>query len=57
MLALISAQELTDTGIGYVDTHLLASTMLMTGKIWMRDKRLAVQAQSLSTLYSEPPRV
>ncbi|UVO50251.1 type II toxin-antitoxin system VapB family antitoxin [Sphingomonas sp. SUN019] len=36
------------TGIGYVDAHLLASTMLMPGTtLWTRDTRLTAAAQSL----------
>jgi len=42
VLDLIVTQELFGLGIGYVDAHLIASTMLTAGsKLWTRDKRLA----------------
>ncbi|MGI8722360.1 MAG: hypothetical protein ACR2JG_09060 [Geodermatophilaceae bacterium] len=35
----------TGLGIGYVDAHMLAATMLTTGaRLWTRDKRLAAIA-------------
>jgi len=37
----IRRHTLFGTGIGYVDSHLLASAMLLeNGKLWTRDKRL-----------------
>jgi len=45
VLALIDNHQLCGLGIGYVDAHLLAATMLTTGSwLWTRDKRLAVVA-------------
>ncbi|MDN5766728.1 MAG: type II toxin-antitoxin system VapC family toxin [Humibacillus sp.] len=45
VLALIDNHHLFGLGIGYVDAHLLAATMLTTGaRLWTRDKRLAVVA-------------
>ncbi len=45
VLALIDNHQLFGLGIGYVDAHLLAATMLTTGaRLWTRDKRLAVVA-------------
>lgn len=46
-LSLIDSHQLFGLGIGYVDSHLLASTMLTTGtRLWTRDNRLtAVAAQ------------
>ncbi len=42
VLALIDNHQLFGLGIGYVDAHLLAATMLTTGsRLWTRDKRLA----------------
>ena len=42
---LIGALNLSGRGIGYVDTHLLASTRLTPGTaLWTRDKRLAAVA-------------
>jgi predicted nucleic acid-binding protein len=47
VLALIDNLQLFGLGIGYVDAHLLAATMLTTdARLWTRDKRLgAVAAQ------------
>ena len=45
VLALVDNHQLFGLGIGYVDAHLLAATMLTTGsRLWTRDKRLAVIA-------------
>lgn len=48
VLHLIDNEALHGRGIGYVDTHLLASTRLTPGvRFWTRDKRLADVAQGL----------
>ncbi len=45
VLTLIDNHQLFGLGIGYVDAHLLAATMLTTdARLWTRDKRLAVVA-------------
>ena len=45
VLTLIDNQHLFGLGIGYVDAHLLAATMLTTdSRLWTRDKRLATVA-------------
>jgi len=45
VLTLIDNHQLFGLGIGYVDAHLLAATMLTTGaRLWTRDKRLAAAA-------------
>lgn len=45
VLSLIERQELFGLGIGYVDAHLLAATMLTTdARLWTRDRRLAAVA-------------
>lgn len=45
VLTLIDNHQLFGLGIGYVDAHLLAATMLTTdARLWTRDKRLAVLA-------------
>lgn len=49
VLELIRNGGLAGSGIGYVDTHLLASTLLVPGaKFWTRDKRLKAVALRLS---------
>lgn len=45
VLTLIDNVHLFGRGIGYVDAHLMAATMLTTGaRLWTRDKRLAAVA-------------
>ena len=45
VLTLIDNQHLFGLGIGYVDAHLLAATLLTPGaRLWTRDKRLAAVA-------------
>lgn len=49
VLQLIHARNLAGLGIGYVDTHLLASTLLTpSASLWTLDKRLASVASRLS---------
>jgi predicted nucleic acid-binding protein len=48
VVRLIEAQHLFGTGIGYVDSHLLASTLLLDrGMLWTRDRRLRGVAMRL----------
>lgn len=48
VLQFIGAHRLHGLGIGYVDAHLLASTLLSPGaRFWTRDKRLAEVAKKL----------
>lgn len=48
VLDFIVKRKLAGLGIGYVDAHLLASTMLtIEAKIWTHDKRLLAAAGSL----------
>ena len=45
---LIASANLAGSGIGYVDAHLIASTMLVPdGRLWTRDKRLFAVALRL----------
>ncbi len=47
-LFFIDSHGLMGRGIGYVDTHLLASVSLAgTGRLWTRDKRLNAVAGSM----------
>jgi predicted nucleic acid-binding protein len=42
VLTLVKNQKLYGAGIGYVDAHLLAATLLTShAQLWTRDKRLA----------------
>lgn len=48
VLTLIDNQRLAGLGIGYVDAHLVAATMLTPdARLWTRDKRLAAVADHL----------
>lgn len=48
VLALIVAQTLAGTGIGYVDAHILAAIRLTPGSaLWTRDRRLSNVAAAL----------
>ena len=52
VLGLIEDEQLFGTGIGYVDTHLLASARLLSdGRLWTRDKRLHAVAARLGLAY------
>jgi len=48
VMTLVETQRLFVLGIGYVDAHLLAATLLTTdASLWTRDKRLAAAAADL----------
>jgi predicted nucleic acid-binding protein len=52
VIGLIERARLFGSGIGYVDAHLLASTLLIpNGTLWTRDKRLAAVAERLGVSY------
>jgi hypothetical protein len=54
VMALIEWQQLSGTGLGLVDVHLLASARASDGvRLWTRDKRLRVQAERLSVSHVE----
>ena len=45
VLAFVETHDLPGTGIGYVDAHLLAATLLTPGgRLWTADSRLAAAA-------------
>ncbi len=48
VLSLIGQRSLYGLGIGYIDAHLLASTLLTPGtRLWTRDRRLLAAAERL----------
>jgi predicted nucleic acid-binding protein len=47
VLAFIEGRALSGKGIGYVDTHLLASALLAGAVLWTHDKHLYAIAASL----------
>ncbi len=56
VLSLIDNHRLIGLGIGYVDAHLIAATMLTTGcRLWTRDRRLGAVAQRTGTAYHQEP--
>lgn len=53
-LAFVEAYSLMGRGIGYLDVHLLASTVLTDGtRLWTRDGRLERLACELEMAYQE----
>jgi len=53
VMAMIEWLELFNSGIGYVDAHLLAAArQLSNGRLWTRDKRLRAQAERLELAFS-----
>ena len=55
LLNFVERKKLFDRGIGYVDTHLLASVSLGNARwLWTRDKRLYAAAADLGVAYAAP---
>ena len=55
VLATIEEHHLMGRGIGYVDAHLLASTLLSPGMaLWTRDRRLSDAAGALGCGVGDP---
>jgi predicted nucleic acid-binding protein len=53
VLELIVARKLSSKGIGYIDTHLLASTLLMpNARLWTKDRQLSAVASILRVNYT-----
>ena len=51
-LFLIESRKLMGKGIGFVDAHLLAASLLTDGvSLWTRDKRLAMLAEGLGVAF------
>ncbi len=49
VMVLIERHELFGRGIGYVDAHLLAATLLTPGaRLWTRDRRLLAVANAMN---------
>jgi len=51
VLSFIERHRLMGQGIGYIDMQLLASTMILGGRIWTRDRRLKRVAEVLGVSY------
>jgi predicted nucleic acid-binding protein len=53
VIYLLGRYRLFSRGIGFVDLHLLASTLLRRGaRLWTRDKRLLAVAEELGIAYT-----
>jgi predicted nucleic acid-binding protein len=53
-LTFVTRESLAETGIGFVDSHLLASCRLTPGTcLWTRDKRLARWAQKSGVAWEQ----
>ncbi|MFJ2989883.1 type II toxin-antitoxin system VapC family toxin [Collimonas sp. NPDC087041] len=50
-LFFIEQHKLMGRGIGYIDTHLLASTAIHAARLWTRDKRLKVIAEEMDLAF------
>jgi predicted nucleic acid-binding protein len=52
-LDLIETEQLWGLGLGFIDIHLLASTLVTPEcQLWTRDKRLAAEAERLGVGYT-----
>lgn len=52
-LELIDRHKLNSKGIGYIDVHLLASTLLLpTARLWTKDRRLSTIASKLEIAFT-----
>lgn len=47
VMRLIEARKLAGTGIGWVDAHLLASSLLAPARLWSLDRAVTRQARNL----------
>ena len=55
VLNLIASAALHGTGIGYVDAHLVAATMLIeNGALWTTDRRLNAVARRIGIAFDTP---
>ncbi len=51
VLAFIESRQLMGKGLGYVDVHLLGSSVLSGVSLWTADRRLAESASALGICY------
>ena len=57
VMGLIESRHLFGRGIGYIDAHLLAATLLTAGAaLWTLDQRLAAAAKALGVSSKQPAR-
>ena len=53
VLKFIEAHRLMETGLGYIDAHILASTLLTGAMIWTLDSALKRAANKLGICFKE----
>jgi predicted nucleic acid-binding protein len=53
LLHMVNRHRLYGRGIGYIDAHLLASTVLTGDRLWVRDQRVLAVAQDLGVGVTE----
>lgn len=53
IMEFIESRKLMSIGIGYVDVHLLGSSLLSNTPLWTRDKSLIKAAMLLNVCYSK----
>lgn len=51
-LSFVEREELGGSGLGYVDTHLLAAAHVAGAALWTRDRRLAARAAKLESAWA-----
>ena len=51
VVALVRMRRLSGRGIGWIDSHLLASSIAARARLWTADARLAVAAEELRIAY------
>jgi len=54
-MTLVDARRLPGTGLGWVDAHLLASSLVEGWRLWTVDRRLAAVAEGLGIVYQGGP--
>lgn len=52
VLHFIERRHLMGRGVGYIDMHLLAASIIHVARIWIRDKRLCGLAAELGLAYA-----
>jgi predicted nucleic acid-binding protein len=56
VMGLIEKERLWETGIGYVDAHLLAAARLTRAPLWTKDRRLTSAAGRLGSAFDPAER-
>ncbi|MCP9917335.1 type II toxin-antitoxin system VapC family toxin [Cyanobium sp. ATX 6F1] len=54
VMQVIDTHQLMGRGIGYIEAHLISSTMLSRASLWTQDRRLAAVAEALGIRFQAP---